>query len=478
MKKLLTLSLLLAGACSGMAQTTASHLLPPNTDPRIRAFYEWANEFIRTSEKGAAARTTGIRERVIAESKYIRNNGWTFEDSTRYFYTGTKGSVYNFNTLSHNFKYHIMDGLPFDFIGNAYTPEVEMDSIHHHETVGSTVPDDKVKVVYDADGDILDYKMLMYDNGTQDNGDHFINTYNAQGYLRESLLLMYNGTQWDSANRKVFTYNSQGLPVSDTTFIYDSGWRPGQRERITYNAANKVVKVETDEWSVTNAAWEDGLTCNVSYYGNGKVKDMTLGIDVGGVLISVYKDSLSYASGTDFFNFRQISMQMTGMALEPVMRYSRHLNAQSLPDTAILESNNNGSWILQEKDLLFYNTSKNPILKIVRNSGDTAIQQVHYYYEQYNDPTSATTIVHAADVLVYPNPATSELSIAWSDAEQNKSVSVVICNLAGQKVYSEQFQWKGKVQRISTTGLAPGTYLLSLTDAQGRRLHAQSILKQ
>ena len=480
MRKIVILSLLLAGAGSCIAQTVSTSLLPPDTDPKILAYHEWANRVINTLGQTTASRPTGTNERVIAESAYRHLNQLELRDTTRYFYSGSKGAPYNFNSLDYSSEYNIMYGQSYLVFNDDYKPGVQMDSLLHYDALyGLTAPDKKVKVVYDADGDILDYKMEIYDSTTFSYGHHFSNTYNALGRLRESLQLNYTGTQWDSTNRKYFGYNAQGLLITDSLFVYNSsGWQPRYREQITYNVGGQVTEVSKEIWVVTDNAWKDWEKHQLSYYSDGKIKTLTTSGYVGTAFLPIYKDSLTYAPGCDFFLTRHISITLTGTTLEPVTRYTRHLNAQQLPDTAVVLSTNSGAWSVDKKYLLSYNANKNPVRKITQNGDGENLLTEHYYYELYDDPTSVDILARAKNMRVYPNPALSELCMEWSSARQDQRVSVVLYNLTGQIAYRSDQLWKGNVQCVNVAGLRPGLYHLSVRDAQGGLLHTQRILKQ
>ncbi len=481
MKKPIVLSLLLATAGSCMAQTVNTSLLPPNTDPKILAYHEWANGVINNLERRAEYGTEGIKERVIAESAYRDLNQLELRDTTRYFYSVKGSSSYDFNSLEYSSRYNIMLDQSYLIFNDDYKPDVNMDSLVHYDALlGLTSPDRKVKVVYDADGDIMDYKMDLYSTANLDYGEHFINTYNAQGHLKESLLLRYINNQWDSINRKKFGYNAQGLLISDSLLVYNNNdWHPRSRERITYNASNQATQVDKEIWVVADTAWKIWASHQLSYYSDGKLKVLTTRGYVGTAFLPVYKDSLTYAPGSSFFLSRHISMTIFSTVLEPVTRYVRHLNAQQLPDTAVvLSSNVGGSWSIDRKYLLTYNTSNNPIRKITQNGDGDNILSENYYYEQYDDPTSVDAVVNTKSMRVYPNPALTELCMEWGNARQGQNVSIVLHNLTGQVVYSSELLWKGSVQCVNIADVHPGLYHLSVRDAKGRPLHAQRILKR
>ncbi|MEM6342675.1 MAG: M4 family metallopeptidase [Bacteroidota bacterium] len=85
-------------------------------------------------------------------------------------------------------------------------------------------------------------------------------------------------------------------------------------------------------------------------------------------------------------------------------------------------------------------------------------------YQQRNQVnTSIDELFDTETLVVFPNPAMDQVSIAFeSNVEQN--LEVLLLNQLGQPVYSDQFEIdKGSIQRsISLNGIANGMYFISI----------------
>lgn len=74
----------------------------------------------------------------------------------------------------------------------------------------------------------------------------------------------------------------------------------------------------------------------------------------------------------------------------------------------------------------------------------------------------------SAQVDVFPNPATSEVSISMPAKIRKQSVEVTLVNSLGQQVVSRTIPARdGSTQRLSLNGVAKGVYTLQLTTSEG-----------
>ena len=83
-----------------------------------------------------------------------------------------------------------------------------------------------------------------------------------------------------------------------------------------------------------------------------------------------------------------------------------------------------------------------------------------------NQGTGVNDLFTSGAVAVYPNPVNNELSIDFN-SRTAEVFTISITNLLGQEVYKATLNNKKTVHNIAN--LAPGTYILSLTDAEGNR---------
>ena len=88
-----------------------------------------------------------------------------------------------------------------------------------------------------------------------------------------------------------------------------------------------------------------------------------------------------------------------------------------------------------------------------------------------------TSIADFAELLLYPTPATNDLTIAWA-AAQNTLLDICVSNLMGQPCLHTQKMVEAG-QNATTISLAPlvaGAYTLTLTTQNGQRV-VRKVLK-
>jgi hypothetical protein len=77
--------------------------------------------------------------------------------------------------------------------------------------------------------------------------------------------------------------------------------------------------------------------------------------------------------------------------------------------------------------------------------------------------TSLDEIENSGSLNVYPNPSTGRFNVSTKENLTGKT-EVLMYNVLGAKVYSEQITMTGNKAEINVTGLPTGIYLLQLTN--------------
>jgi hypothetical protein len=72
------------------------------------------------------------------------------------------------------------------------------------------------------------------------------------------------------------------------------------------------------------------------------------------------------------------------------------------------------------------------------------------------------------EIRLYPNPVTDELNIEISEAQQPTNYELRITNVLGQEILKYTIDFIDKKANINTSTLTNGTYILTITDQQGR----------
>ncbi len=79
-------------------------------------------------------------------------------------------------------------------------------------------------------------------------------------------------------------------------------------------------------------------------------------------------------------------------------------------------------------------------------------------------------------VNLYPNPATTYMQVYVNKGLNAKQVNIV--NIVGRQELSQEIAQGTEVTQVNTAALAPGMYMLNLTDAQGKMITSRKFVKQ
>lgn len=120
-----------------------------------------------------------------------------------------------------------------------------------------------------------------------------------------------------------------------------------------------------------------------------------------------------------------------------------------------------------QKDKIYYNTSGIWYTSIY--SGALMMRPV------FGDPYDVSGIhenENGSAIHVYPNPASEQVTINGLDASSNYTASIV--DVTGRAVITQQVS--GSSNQVDVSSLAPGMYVLNVTDENGDRVGVQRIV--
>jgi uncharacterized repeat protein (TIGR01451 family) len=154
------------------------------------------------------------------------------------------------------------------------------------------------------------------------------------------------------------------------------------------------------------------------------------------------------------------------------------------------------TWFFEDINLVDSTTNKEgsegflvftilPIKEV--NEGQKITNQASIVFD-YNDPvlTAITcntiqqqSVLPVTDILVFPNPATDEVSIklvTGKESEPSLIVDIEICTLYGKRIRSKQIEGSMEVQ-LNLTGIEPGLYVIHSRLMDGSILSKKMILR-
>lgn len=117
----------------------------------------------------------------------------------------------------------------------------------------------------------------------------------------------------------------------------------------------------------------------------------------------------------------------------------------------------------------FVKSNAGNIWKLIFLGYNSQTGEIQFSKEMISTAGLNTLTKDAANVVVYPNPASTTVSLIL-DNEDASSVNVTIQNMQGQVVYQNQLSGKNnfEVKNISVAGLESGVYFVNVETAQNK----------
>lgn len=469
MKKTLLLTTALAAGLLATAQTGKLIQLVKRNDAKHINF---VNSLLRAQQAATGQKPTGTAQRVIAQVY----NETGYSDSTRFKYTGTKGSRYDHNVI--NFGYNLEFGsnyAPMITGTYQYNPlDLLADSITSYE-------DNELYLVskgfYRSDNKLDSFTSIYPDGSNPPGIQRTLHSFYPGGYLKEAMELGSNGTSFDTFQVRRLSYNGTfDKIVTDSLFTnLGSGLVPFAASTYHYNAQGKADTVS----SIYFIGYAPDKTV-ISYTSAGKIQKMLAYAlnSVSNQYELLQKDSLAYANNADYFTFwENNSFDQDGM-IQSGNRIIKYPGANGLPDSlTMLGLSNGGNW---EEDVTVhytYNDFNNPTTLTATTGGVLEEGMITFYYETYEDGISGIDpIANNKDFSVYPNPFSNNINIDWKGKQQN-NVTIRLTNIIGQEVYKTSMKLVTGKNAVSFPALNNGNYIMLIQDADGKSWSSKLVKK-
>jgi hypothetical protein len=119
----------------------------------------------------------------------------------------------------------------------------------------------------------------------------------------------------------------------------------------------------------------------------------------------------------------------------------------------------------------------NPLAVTIANTGYGTTTTEYYSSSDFCAYiASVNETANAADLNIYPNPATDHITIELGKIKNSPSAVVTIYDMTGRKVLESRLD-SSLFMNISTSGFAPGLYTVVISDA-GKMLGRQRVAIQ
>lgn len=455
------------------------------------------SQMLGSGQPSAAAKPTATvtDERLVASSNYnwfdATGSGtvvWTKTDSARHMYSGEHGSKFNYNNMTFDPFYSLYStqfmgqGLTFGAYDKDYKPGILSDSsIYYFQFTADTVePVERVTSVYDAANNITNYtdEYMPFAYAMRN-----LVTYNSSNRPTSIWYLNTSGAPtWDTSEYRTLGYNGDTLTFDSTAYHTTPTWDPEYKFVYTYDASGKATSISLFTYDASTSVWYESNRYNFEYYPSNKLQKFTYLYSDGTTPMEVQEvDSFGWGAG-GILTSSQYLYYSSGVPDQKYVSMS-HLNTAGLPDTTYTQEFYDVTVPAPDYEsatVWTYDTYKNPVtgVSMVRTTPTSAFDSVagtaYYYYQTYTrEEVGVKDVDNSVSVKLYPNPVTNQL-LVMQTAGATQVTNVVVYNIVGQQVSAAAGQ--GSIA-VNMSGLATGTYMVMLQDAQGNTLRREKVVK-
>jgi len=468
----------------GSAQTTASTRKPigiskaPQMRPELKRILQ-----VQTSQQQTAQQKTTAAELLIGTYSFSNEMGSMYYDSTKYTYSGTRGSNLTNDINSYFDNFYPEETLVAQW--NFSKPTLLFDtSTYYVSNNGSNWNREGfMNRNYDAANNVTLQHYRGYDNaGTLAEHNYTTVAYDALNNITNATVY------WDTSMNLTGTFlvvnNLQAFYAASTTnrthdtFSYSYGFGVQKQNTLySYNTAGKLISSISKEYDSFTGTWEDDERYTYGYDGNGRLHTGMSETWSNGMWELSSKDSFGYTGSAAQYTFHENTYYNGGMfSFAFVEAYT--LNSFQAPDTVYsLESNTQGIWDPIMRGKLTYNNNQHLThfegvdFDASSGSWNTIPNQIIRWH--YATPNSVKNVKNAQEAFaqLYPNPSSNSLNFKIENPQGR--VGVDVYNLSGQLLQSFSQPAAGLVQ-LDITSLPAGTYLATI-NMNGNVQHSQFI---
>lgn len=491
-----TLTLLLVTA--GLLTTAFAQAQPGNSRAELaRRQLPFISRMVQSSSHDAA-KGAGMAERLIKEVDYNDySNGYEITDSARFFYSGTRHSVYNSGYIS---LYNLDDAPSTDFrylqpspnnYDSTFRSQVSFDSMLHYSLDNGS---GLVKLahtearIYNLDGSINTATVHTFQpTGASAGGNRQVVVYTAAGRMSRVFAFRENGAAYDTVSIRILAYDANGHAILDSSSDKNgAAFVPVTRSFYTYNAAGAVLTNTQQLYVTASSTFVTTNRYTYTYYPSGQLRTTVTerAQTIGAPVLLAQKDSFAYTLGVQSFTYNSSeSYDATGQPLNHTVLAAVHFTAAGLPDSMIFRGDFSGTYTDIFSYKLVYNAARNPTALIaydLQNPPPVPIFGYDYYYELYDNgvgvgPLSAA----AAGISLSPNPAAGSITLHYPGAKAGVPICIRISGMNGQLAYVETLIPQAANTNIALDdALAPGLYSISVLGEADAVLYRGTFLKQ
>ena len=433
-------------------------------------------------------KSTIARERIIGQSTlYDTANVLVIRDSARIIYSGGKGSSFDYNQMFYYYNYPYNITPLFNYNGNFTKPQVLYDTFYHYTMNPYTNVYGfyaKTYSSYDGNTNLVKAYDIFADSSIDQNMS-YSNLFNASNNITTAYWFNFNLGISDSAYIQHFMYSGSNL-IADSTYQHNgSGWVLATKSYYTYDGSGNLIQI--DCYANIGGTMAEQTKYVNTYDGSKRLLTVNTSMNDGTGLVPYVKDTFAYTGTTTFHtSWKEWWYDDINHYWAPQLYMTKHLNAViSLPDTVVVSGWDTlaNNWVSQTKDVITYDTLKNPVKRWQyqfkgTKFRDTASYITTYYYGPYIGTGVEKIDSAPTRIIAFPNPATTLINLSLQNIPGDKQLQLQLVNMSGQVVKHLIFSSSTTMVQVPISELSPGIYWMMVRDETGVLLHRQAIGKQ
>jgi hypothetical protein len=443
------------------------------------------------------------KKRLVAQSHYERLNQQSLvrTDSARYAYTSTTrgsrfdannlwyadfyGIRYGFRTLNEQEEYQIGTRNNIDSSNLAH---ILADTTWHLRTWPQNGFTDQTTVTlfrqYGSSNEIASTKTVFnnqYQSYPLDSGSTVTNTYTAGKLVQSTVYVPADSLSIYQAWRSL-QYDGLGRLVVDSTHSKAGVMsNRGFATRYTYaGSSDRYATRRTWDYTANGEA-----TFDSSFYdAAGRVvktyhRDHSIGWSAPSYS---YTDSFGYSTGVSGHTFmKRDATKATNPNPYWYTATAVRINGRGQKDSVVFA----GTAYSGVTVAISYDADGDPVSRREYAPNSTTQQQELYSMEYYSyqsfTPAAISTIGgHSAiSATVFPVPVADNLNIRFQGLDKATRMTIAISDQTGRLVRTEAALMTADTYRMQLgTDIAPGAYLIRITDSQGALVHSGKITRR
>ncbi|NPA43384.1 MAG: T9SS type A sorting domain-containing protein [Chlorobi bacterium] len=313
-------------------------------------------------------------------------------------------------------------------------------------------PEVKYRFYYDF-SDVLDsIYVFNYLNNTWEEAEHWYFSYDAAGrQVQQLIYILQTNVGWRPYKRITSTYAGD-LLVERLDQRWDgANWNNYFKDTLQYNASNQLITEIHYQWM--SGAWDPMERTDYTYHTSGRIASETRssydGTNWGYVSRILYThDSQGVMTAMLFQDY-----DPTTTTWQNVLKFEFNHDYAVSRDQLLLPME--GALGMRENGLF----DKKPLsARVLSGANLNYVANMNFYYSQH---TVGTETTRAVPFRIYPNPADDVLFIEGTNA---RPVSATVFSITGNRT-----QARFGNGRVDLSELAPGLYILRITDRDGRQ---------